>query len=379
MYFNKHINLHAIATCVSIAFLCFTNTSLADSTVYQIKPASFLLAQTTASASQDAQSWLNKGYQLRSQGKHQEALTAFRKAESLGAGSERLTIDITDTYLEMGRERDAYYEISKVANSADFETRVKACEYREDLKYSRYRSLPDPYFADLGTTIGWQSIGDTGFIDIRGRFGIESGDDYFSQLYLFASVTDDNRSGFVGGFPEEYFESLASVGVGYLQKVLKNHELYFIAEAARSKELANVGRDDYDSHFTAGFEYYRDWGTEYDCRSIDHFPFRFILYTYGELKYYSRFDDSVFLSYEARPGLRVYETPSDTVDTYLIFSLNVNLENSNDNFYEAGLGATWFPDRQRDYNFTVRAVESYFDDGSSDFNFLVQFEHYINW
>jgi hypothetical protein len=359
--------------------MLYVTSAVAESDRYTIRPDALLLAQASTAAQQNGQYWLDKGYEYRSQGKNEEALRAFRKAEALGAGSDELTFDIIDTYSEMNRYQEAYAECKKARNSENYETRVKACQYMEDLKYSQYKVLPEPYFADLSTAIGWQSIGDTAFLDAKGRIGIQQGEELPALYYLFGRVSKDNRSGIVGNFPQEYFESVATLGIGYQKKLLRDQELYFIAEAGRTKSLADVGRKDYENDFVAGFEYAWNYNIDYDCRSTDKYPNRFIYYSYGELKYYSRFDDAVYLNYEARPGIRVYETFDSTVDTYLVLSVNTNLQQSSDNYYEAGVGAMWVPDRQKDYNFTVKAVQDYFENGDSDFNFLVQFSHYINW
>ena len=356
-----------------------SGTAIADSNRDNPGLSYLQLAQASATEKQDGQYWIKKGWEFHSAGKYEQAIQAFRKAEAMGAGSDDLTFDIANTYEEMGRNRDAYWEFNKAKDSKNHTSRATACKRTEDLVWARDKVLPDPYFADLYTNGGWQSIGKTAFLDMRGRIGIERGGDLPTQYYLFGRYTRDNRSGNVGGFPEEYYNNAAIIGIGLQKKVLTNHEMYFKADAGRAKELVDVGRNRYENDFRAGFEYYRNWNTDLDCRSTNKFPNRFIMKTYSELTYYSRFDHSVWFNAKIRPGLRIYETPKSTVDVFLVFSINANLKENNDNYNEAGLQLEWYPSRSRDFSISAKAVETFFNSGGSDFNFIIEFEHNILW
>lgn len=344
-----------------------------------LNPYSIRLAQVSSSSNQSAQSWVRKGDQLRAIGKYEEAIAAYRKAEAAGAGSDQLTFKIADTYKDMKRDRDAYWEFSKVSNSKNDENRMTACEQMELLKHMRSKSLKDPYFADLYTHGGYQSIGDTAFIDMKGRWGITKGTEKPLELYLFAHYIKDNRSGVVGSFAQEYFDNVFRAGAGLQKKLLTDHGLYFIAEAGRARDLIDLGRDRNRDDYRAGFEYYQEWGTDYNCRSTNTRPNRFILTASGELKYYSRYDDAVLFSVDVRPGLRLLETRKSNVDAFMIFSYNTNLKESANTYTEVGAGVSWVPNRQYDFKITAKVVETYFKGGDSDTNAVLEFEHYILW
>ena len=294
----------------------------------------------------------------------------------MGAGSDELSLDIATIYEDMGHDHDAYWEYSKVKDSNNFETRATACEQMDDLMWARNKSLPSPYFADLNTTAGFQSLADVAYIEMKGRIGVSYDQ---VELYLFAMYNRDNQSGIIGGYPEEYFENTAIVGAGLQAQLITDQNLYFFAEAGHAKQLEELGYPDYQSDYRAGFFYYQNWNTDYDCRSQDRYPNRFILKTYAELTYYSRYDDAVWFNARVRPGIRVYESPQAYVDTYLLLSVNANLDNKDDNYNKAGLGIEWIPDRQRDFSITLEAAETYYETGGSDTSVNLEFEHYINW
>lgn len=361
-------------TVLTMTITLMTGTAFAET-----KHFPFQIAQTSAAIQQNGKYWIEKGWELHRAKKYDEAIQAWRKAEELGAGNDDLTFDIASTLEEMGRYSEAYDEVSKVRDSKNKDTRVEACEKMNRMKWARTKTLPKPYFADLATTIGWQRINDVGYIDMKGRFGITRNGKRPSKYYLFAKYSRDNRSGLVGGFPEEHFENSAVVGLGYEKKLLADESLYFFAEAGRAKELVDLGRDEYENDVRAGFEYYKHWYTDYDCHSDDKFPNRFVLKTHADLIYYSRYDDSLWFTAKVLPGIRVYEGDRSNVDAYLVFGVSENLRDSDESYHKAGLGIEWVPDRQRNFKVQVEATETYFDSGDSVYNVIVELEHYINW
>jgi len=340
-----------------------------------------VLAQASATVKQDGKFWIQKGDELRAAGKREEALQAYRKAESMGAGSDQLSFKIADTYTEMHRFREAYWEWEKVSHSSSRENRVEACVQMEWAKHSRSRSLPDPYFADLNTNVSWQEIGDVDVstLDTLARVGMVVGEEKPAEYYLYAGYTKDNRSGLVGGIPIEYVDNLARWGVGFRKPITANHSLSFMAEVGQARDLIDKARDRTRDDFRGGFEYYKEWNKDYDCHSTNERPNRLFMGVYSELKYYSIYDDAVIFTLDLVPGIRLVETRKTDVDAFLLFSYNTNLEKTEDTYSEYAAGVTWLPDRQYNFTVTARVGEVLYKGGGSDKRILLELQHYIRW
>jgi len=369
MLINKQNIIQHISSGLAIALMLAPSAVIAES-----NPSSLKLAQATATVKQDGEYWINKGHKLRSAGKYEEAIQAYRTAEEMGAGSDELTLDIGYTYLDMNRKRDAYWEFSKADNSKNYESRVKACEEMEWLKYSRNKYFKDPYFADLRTTVGWQSIGDTLYVDTKARYGRTIGDD--AEVYAYAGVTRDNRSGLVGGFPEDFYENVARIGVGGNKSFADHWSVY--AEAGVYRDLIEHRTRD---EFTAGVDFYRDWNMGYDCRSTDTTPNRFILSVYSSLSFYSLGgnDDDIDFLLTVRPGIRLIETRKTDVDAFLHLSYGTDLEENLDTYAELAVGARWVPNRNYDFAVEVRTGRNFYEQGGSESSSIVELQHAVSW
>lgn len=369
MLYNKQNKIKGITLGLTIAFVLAPGVAAAESS-----PSPLKLAQASAEAKQDGQSWIKKGDQLRSAGKYEEALQAYRKAESLGAGSDELTFTIGDTYEEMGRERDAYWEFSKADNSKNHESRMIACEKMEEFKDARNKYFKDPYFADLSTTVGWQSVGNTAYVDVLARYGRTIGDD--AEVYAYAGFARDNRSGLVGGFPDDFYENVAKIGVG-ASKGLTDYVSVF-AEAGVSRDLLTHQTL---NEFNAGVDYSRDWNMEYDCRSTNTRPNRFILSVNSSLTYSSleNDDDSVDFEITVRPGIRMVETRTTDVDAFLHLTYGTNLEDNLDTYSELAVGVRWVPNRNYGFAVEGRTGRSFYEQGGSESTSVIELQHYVSW
>jgi len=369
MLYSNQKKIQGIALGLAVALVLAPGAAVAESS-----PSFFKLAQAQVGVKQNGQSWIKKGDQLRSEGKHEEALQAYRKAESLGAGSDQLTFTIGDTYKEMGRERDAYWEFSKADNSKNYESRMIACEQMQELGYARNKYFKDPYFADLSTTVGWQSIGNTAYVDVLARYGRYVGDD--AEVYAYAGLARDNRSGLVGGFPEFFYENVARIGVG-ANKGLTDH-LSVYAEAGVYRDLIEHRSL---NEFNVGLEYYRDWNMEYDCRSTDTRPNRFIFSLYSSVTYSALEDNDERIDFEitARPGIRMVETRKTNVDAFLHISYGTDFEEHLDTYSELSVGVRWVPNRNYDFAIEARTGRNFYEEGGSDSSSVIELQHYVSW
>lgn len=363
-----------------LAFGVTAQTAFGQDQLPQSYPILAQAGTAAAAETADGRALRAKGDELLTQGNQDEAIAAYRRAEELGAGDEALTMDIAQTYLDQGKERDAYWEYHKLRFSDDPDIRVAACEQLKYLKYEQTKKLPAPYFADLATYGGFQSIDSVSYIDAVARLGAVYGDTNPVEYYLFASAQADNRSGVVAGFPQTYFDNIAVAGVGVRKYLMDSIGLSAVAEAGWGHDLVNRDRDRDRFDYRGGLQLYNEWNTEYDCGSTNHFPNRFVFTAWAELMYYSRYSHSWIVSTDLRPGIRVYESPKSNVDVFALLAIGLDSEGSDDYEYgETGIGVSWTPDRQIDFKITAKASEIFTLHGDSDTGFGIEFEYFGRW
>lgn len=338
------------------------------------------VTQAVGVSAREGAAWRHKGDELRQAGRLKEALAAYRKAQALGAGDEALTMDIASLYREMGNDRGAYWEYRKNRDAKDLDIREGACYGMNDLKWARSKCLPDPYFADLDIAGGWQSKQNASYITAKGRVGIIQGETHPTTYYLFGRISGDNRSGRIEGFPVEYFENVAILGVGVTKLLVPEWGLKAVGEAGWARDLINLDRKRDRSDVRAGLEMWKQWNSDYNCASQTTHSNRFVMTAWGELMYYSRYDHATVLNVDLRPGIRFYETPRQALDAVGIFVVNFNSKTDKAFQYgEAGVGLVWTPDHQSDLTVTAKAVQTFDQDGMTGPNYVLEFDHYTYW
>jgi hypothetical protein len=368
------------AVCAALSLAGAGQAAFAEPAFDSAVVQPIMVAQAETPAADTGAGWRARGDELLQAGQLEEALAAYRRAEEMGAGDELLTMDIAQIYRQLGRDRDAYWEYRKNRNATDPELRASACYGMNDLQWAKDKTLPDPYFADLGVYAGWQSIEDLAYLTARGRVGIIQGDTHPTTYYLFAQAGADNRSGRGGTFPQQYSDNLAIVGVGVQKLLVPELGLRFLAETGWSRDLVNLDRDRDRSDTRYGLEMWHEWNTVRFCESTDRHPYRFVMTAWGELMHYSRYDDATVLAADLRPGVRVYEDPQGAVDVLGIFGFSFDSK-ADDSFQygEAGVGVRWIPDHQSPFRITVKAVQTYDNDGPADPKYGIELDHYWYW
>ena len=339
-----------------------------------------LAAEVATDAQSDGKSWRRKGDGFLQAGQPEKALEAYRKAEALGAGDEALTMDIAQIYRQLGREREAYWEYHKNQYASDPAIRESACYGMNDLQWAKYKTLKAPYFADLGVYGGWQSIKDASYLAAKARVGIVQGDTHPLSYYLFARAVGDDRSGNVGGMLQTLSDNVAIVGAGVQKLLVPNIGLKAVAEVGAARDLVYQDRDRNRTDVRAGIEQWYEWYAGRKCGSTNRFPNRFVLTTWGELMYYSRYNDAVIFSADVRPGLRVYETDKSAVDALGIFVVSFDSKADKAFQYgEAGVGVRWIPDLHSTFRVTAKAVQTFDSNGTAGHKNALEFEYYAYW
>jgi len=242
----------------------------------------------------------------------------------------------------------------------------------------RFKVLPDPFFADFYMQGGWQSLESTAFVDATARVGADLLPDDALKIYGTAHVIRDNRSGLVGGFPEEVFDNVAILGVGVQAKPVVDVPLYFRAEAGWAHDLIELNRSRNRLDVRAGVEYYNEWFTDRPCNGGLRYPFRFVMVASADVFYYSRYDDAIIGSIDLRPGIRVMETETSNVDLSLVASASTNTKFDGFLQYsQLGAAITWVPNSRYDLKLVAEGSQIFFEDAEDEFNLSLYLEYSI--
>lgn len=339
-----------------------------------------LMTATAVASAMTGQEWREKGDALLDSGDLQGAVNAYEQAESLGAGDEKLTMEKAQIYRDLDDSKSAYWEYHKNRSAANPEIRQEACMAMNELHWDRHKKLKYPYFADLSASGGYQSISSVSYIDTKFRYGRTfGGGENPPSVYAFFSASGDNRSGLVGGFPQEIYDNVAIAGVGIKKTLNEEWGISIFAEAGYAHDLVNLGRKRGRFDGRAGIEMYRNWNTDFSCNTGVSKPYRFVNRLSSSLIYYTRYGDTVLLDVSLKPGIRVYETPDSFVDAFIYLGGTVDFRNSNSNFGEAGVGIMWQPDRKTDLTISAMATNVFYNNRSSEPSFQLTFDFYDLW
>lgn len=317
----------------------------------------------------DGATWRALGDALVRARRHEDALRAYRRAQSLGVNDEALTVSIGDVLKDLKREGEAYREFEKVQTSQDPDRRLTACQQLNYLAPYRHRQLRRPYFADMWMQAGHQTVGSTSYVDAVARAGVNLMPDERLQAYGVARVARDNRSGLVEGYPREYFDNYASIGAGLRYQPLPERPLYVYAEAGWAHDLIDLGRERNHSDARVGVSYYDEWNTTRSCESTDRTPMRFVMTFSGDSAFRSRYRDTLITTLDVRPGVRVYETARSSVDVSAVAALYADSQAERKLQYtQLGAAVTWVPDGRNNLRVVAEALRTNFAQADSATN-----------
>ena len=324
--------------------------------------------------------WRLRGDELLQEGQLQQALEAYRKAEQMGAGDEELVMTIAQIYRQLNRDRDAFREYARNRSAVNPELRASACYGMNDLNWAKYKFVPTPYFVELGLYGGWQNVNELAYFAAPARAGVMLGDTHPTTFYGFSKIGRDSESGWVGPELRQYSENLGIFGVGAQQLVSTRLGLKAVGEIGVAHDYVWQERDRNRRDVRAGLELWQEWNTVRFCESRKRYPFRFLMTAWGELMYYSRYNDATVLGADLRPGVRLRETDQGAIDLLAIGGFYFDSKAKGSFQYgEAGAALRWIPDHQSPFRISFRVVETYNNDGPTGAKWGIELEHYLYW
>ena len=274
---------------------------------------------------------------------YEKSLHYFLKWQRFEPSNDRVKLQIAYLYDKLHLYKKAYRQFEIVAKSKDSKIAQIACQALANLASYRYKFLPHPWFADLYYAPIWRGRFRNLIHPVKFRFGAQLGEHNQTEVYGFVRYTRDTRSA-GGTIPDIYEDNAAIFGVGISFRPFIKVPMYWYAELGRAYDLIDRNRSRWQRDFRVGATGYQRWGRGDFCVPGLHFPFKQVGDFYGDVSFYSRFDDDIIGQFRVRQGLRVLEWGKSSVNAYLkgqyFFDTNYEFYN---NVFEFGPGISLKP------------------------------------
>lgn len=290
-----------------------------------------------------------------------EALTEFDAVLEQTPDDEHLQLQRAYLLADLDRPHEAYRAFDGLSGSDDPDIRQTARIAAINLSGSRWRRDGSRWFLDVDLDAWVGQRRDLSVFALRLAFGthLDAGGD----TDLYASIREYLASGTdIDILPSPFSERSMVIALGVRTHPFNTPQVLAFAEVGSAVDEAAAGREIGDVR--GGLVFYDQWRPE--TRAPDHaiHPWDRSAELYGELVYFSRFDDNVILFVRHREGRRAFETASSYLDVYLFGQgwLDANGDFSN-NVGEVGLGVRYWPDKRTPFNIWVEGLRGmYFGD-----------------
>ncbi len=245
-----------------------------------------------------------------------QALHYFLKWQRFEPSNDRVKLQIAYIYDRLGLHKEAYQQFKIVSKSKNPKLAEIACQALVNLAHYKYKILPNPWFADLYYAPIWRGRFRNLIHPVKFRFGAALGKHKQFQVYGFVRYTRDVRS--AGGTIPDIFEDNAAIfGVGASVRPFVKIPIFIYLEGGRAYDLIDRNRGRWRRDVRGGVMGYQRWGRGYACNSCLRFPFKPVGDFYGDISFFSRYDNNIIGQLRLRQGLRVLEWGNSSVDVYL--------------------------------------------------------------
>ncbi|MGE5146829.1 MAG: tetratricopeptide repeat protein [Candidatus Eiseniibacteriota bacterium] len=307
-----------------------------------------------------------------------EALAHFFRAEALGDRDPAAGMQAAYLQDGLGQKHAARERFAALERSDDPKVRKDACRALSNLRGYEAPALPQPLFAELDAEPFWQTQSSLGVGALTGRAGVVVERAHELEVYGSARYTQDDRSGVRDAGPIIYYDNVAVFAGGIRGKPVPQIPVSLFVEGGAAYDLIDRESTRWREDLRGGALVYWGWGLESACPGGLSFPFRPVVDVYGEMVYYSRYQDGIGVL-RVRPGLRLVETDDWALDGYvkLFGGLDTQGETFN-NLIEVGPGIVITHQRsglRLRNEFTGR----FFTDGTSDSTYRVQLEYFVRF
>lgn len=274
--------------------------------------------------------WRQIGFLESDLGNFDAAIAAFE--QSLRLEPNNLEVRAQVAYLQdrLGRRRAAAANFRAAMRAADRRVAADACRAYGNIRSLPDRFLPRPWFAEYYAAPEYRTHFPVAVVPFEARVGLTFGERTIIEPYGSLRITYDTRSGTTVFGPQIFFDNVIVPALGVRVRPLAELPFFVFVEGGAAFDLTDRDRPPWRGDVRGGLVGYYEWNTALACPLVDRFPLRPIADFYVDAVYYSRYGN--FITYgRARPGLRLFESESVTLDGYALISGTIDTRGIKDN------------------------------------------------
>ncbi len=359
----RHHRIHSSHRAVKVSGSQDLNSQMDQ--YYKLKKtnpdqALILIIQITRKYPQNADAQAEYGYLLLDKKRYKEALTCFQIVEQLKPNDYDIKLQIAYIYNDLQQNKKAFFKFQEVANYSPKPKQVQeARESMISLGGSQTKLLPNPFFADIYLDPYHQTRFNDGIFDSQVRFGIQLSKYFqgYGKVYLNGDTASSPGSAALGAAPAEYNDNGVIYDAGLRLTPYQDAPFFFYVEGGTAYNYyltQNLTRR-WTGDFRVGSELYQTWGMKPEYAPRPKFPFKHIGNIYGELTYYSRYDNDWILQLRVRDGVRAFEYGYSALDLFIqVEGFGDTQREFYNNIVDYGPGITFIPDVRVGLAFRVR-------------------------
>ncbi|NKB46504.1 MAG: tetratricopeptide repeat protein [Legionellales bacterium] len=290
------------------------------------------------------------GHMSLQQGDYYHAFLYFDRAYQL-TGDPAMALQVGYILDQVGQDRRAFYYFKKAASIAtNLEQKLEAEQAMVNLAGLQTKFIAQPHFWDVYLSPFYFERFELLVIPLISRLGVTLNPDYYTELYLNLRAIRDNRSQGFGDFgllPQIFEDNYLLMGTGFRTRFFKDTPFFSFVEIGRAYDLIYRDRNRWRSDLRAGLLMYNAWGAKSRYTTNWTFSGRLLGDIYGEMIYYTRYNNNVITFLRGRQGFRLFEYLNLDIDAYFITRLFLDTKHQFfNNLYDWGPGLAIVPDNR---------------------------------
>lgn len=258
---------------------------------------------------------LERGYFLLEQKRYREALPLFQKVSALQPNNYTVKEQLAYTYEHLKQYKNSFHMFKITSYSPDPKMAQRSRNALINLSSWQSKMLPSPWFAEAYFAPAYYSRFNLSIIPFFLRVGVELGEHQRLKIYVRSKYTYDSRS--IGGLlPSIYEDNAAIFSAGVSYRPIIKFPVDFYAEGGRAYDLIDRNRARWRSDFRSGLVGYKNWGATPVYAPQARFVLKPVGDIYGDVSYYTRYDDNIIGQFLLRQGFRIFELCNSSISIY---------------------------------------------------------------
>ncbi|WP_298625564.1 hypothetical protein, partial [uncultured Legionella sp.] len=256
------------------------------------------------------------GFLAIEKGERTKAIAYFTKAYELTYQPD-IAMQLGYLYDQTPNKYLAYHYFKLATLSDDYNLELRAQNALTNLAGLQTKALPSPYFGELFFDPFSQSRFGLTVRPLVARLGVESTNQLQTKTYLVFRQTEDNKSLNSGQVPQIYEDNVRIIGAGLQVTPFKVLPMVAFVEAGRAYDLVYRDRDRWRGDLRGGLMYYNEFGAKPAYFSQLKIGTKYYSTLYGDVTYFSRYDNNVIATIKTHQGIRFLQYHSSMINLYL--------------------------------------------------------------